>query len=383
MELSSPIGMFIYPVAFLVVLTVVVFFHELGHFMVARWCGVSVDAFSIGFGKELFGWTDRKGTRWKVCLLPFGGYVKFVGDFGPASIPDREKLEEFAMAAREQGHDPDDLLHFKPLWQRAAVVSAGPIANFILGALIFSAVYMIRTEVYVDPVVGKVVEDSAAQEAGFEPGDLILTVAGRKIESFEELSMLISMSAETEIVITVLRDGEEIALNIAPRRVETEDAFGNRQKIGQIGIQARALEEDIHEIRHGPGSAVVKGVTQTGVIIERTFVYLGRVITGREDARQLGGPIRIAKYSGQMAQVGVLAVIWIIAVLSISVGLINLFPIPLMDGGHLLYYAFEAVLGHPLSERTQEVGFRIGLLIVLSTMVYATLNDLVDIGVLG
>lgn len=375
--------MFIYPVAFLVVLTVVVFFHELGHFMVARWCGVSVDAFSIGFGKELFGWTDKKGTRWKVCLLPFGGFVKFAGDLGPASIPDRKKLEEFESAARAQGHEPDDLLHFKPLWQRAAVVSAGPIANFILGILIFSAVYMIRTEVYIDPVVGRVVEESAAEEAGFEVGDRILTVSGRNIESFGELAMLISMSAETEIVIVVLRGEEKIALNIEPRRVETEDAFGNRQKIGRIGVSPRGAEEDIHEVRHGPVSAVAKGVTQTGVIIERTFVYLGRVITGKEDARQLGGPIRIAKYSGQMAQVSVLAVISMIAVLSISVGLINLFPIPLMDGGHLLYYAFEAVLGHPLSERTQEVGFRIGLLIVLSTMVYATLNDLIDIGVLG
>ncbi len=383
MELSSPIGMFIYPVAFLVVLTVVVFVHELGHFMVARWCGVSIDAFSIGFGKELFGRTDKRGTRWKVSLFPFGGYVKFAGDLGPASIPDREKLQEFAAAARDQGHEPDDLLHFKPLWQRAAVVSAGPIANFILGIVIFSAIYMIRTEVYMDPVIGRVVEESVAEEAGFEVGDRILTISGRSIESFQELAMLISMSAETDIEIVVQRGVEEVVLNLAPRRVEIEDEFGNRQKIGQIGVSPRAAEEDIHRVRHGPVSAIAKGTAQTGIIIERTFVYLGRVITGKEDARQLGGPIRIAKYSGQMAQVSVLAVIGMIAVLSVSVGLINLFPIPLMDGGHLLYYAFEAVLGHPLSERTQEVGFRIGLLIVLSTMVYATVNDLVDIGVLG
>lgn len=383
MEFSSPIGMFIYPVAFLVVLTVVVFFHELGHFMVARWCGVSIEAFSIGFGKELFGWTDKKGTRWKVCMLPFGGYVKFNGDLGPASIPDREKLEEYATAAREQGHDPDNLLHFKPLWQRSAVVSAGPIANFILGILIFAGIFMVRPEILVDPVVGSVVEDSVAQEAGFQPNDRILTVTGRKIESFRELSMLVSMSAETQIVVVVLRSGEEVTLTVSPRRVETKDTFGNKQKIGQIGITARASEEDIHRIHHSPPSALKKGVMETGFIIERTFVYLGRIITGKEDASQLGGPIRIAKYSGQMAQVSVLAVLGMIAVLSISVGLINLFPIPLMDGGHLLYYAFEAVLGRPLGERAQEVGFRIGLLIVLSIMVYATLNDLVDIGALG
>lgn len=383
MELSSPIGMFIYPVAFLVVLTVVVFFHELGHFMVARWCGVSIDAFSIGFGKELFGWTDSKGTRWKVCLLPFGGYVKFDGDLGPASIPDRDRLEEFAAAARDQGHDPDDLLHFKPLWQRAAVVSAGPFANFLLGILIFAGIFMIRPEIYIDPVVGQVIAGSAAEEAGFQPGDHILTVSGREIESFRELSMLISMSAETEVEIVVLRSGREIALAVSPRRVETEDSFGNKQKVGQIGIQARAAPEDIHEIHHSPPSALKKGVLETGFIIERTMVYLGRIIRGKEDASQLGGPIRIAKYSGQMAQVSALAVIGMIAVLSISIGLINLFPIPLMDGGHLLYYAFEAVLGRPLSERAQEVGFRIGLLFVLSVMVYATLNDLVDIGALG
>lgn len=383
MEFSSPIGMFIYPVAFLVVLTVVVFFHELGHFMVARWCGVSIEAFSIGFGKELFGWTDKKGTRWKVCMLPFGGYVKFNGDLGPASIPDREKLEEYATAAREQGHDPDNLLHFKPLWQRSAVVSAGPIANFILGVLIFAGIFMVRPEIIVDPVVGSVVEGSVAEEAGFQQNDRILTVTGRKIESFRELSMLVSMSAETQIVVVVLRGGEEVTLAVSPRRVETEDTFGNKQKIGQIGITARASEEDIHRIHHSPPSALKKGVLETGFIIERTFVYLGRIITGKEDASQLGGPIRIAKYSGQMAQVSVLAVLGMIAVLSISVGLINLFPIPLMDGGHLLYYAFEAVLGRPLGERAQEVGFRIGLLIVLSIMVYATLNDLVDIGALG
>lgn len=383
MELSSPIGFFIYPVAFLVVLTVVVFFHELGHFLVARWCGVSIDAFSIGFGRELIGWTDSKGTRWKVCLLPFGGYVKFDGDLGPASIPDRARLEEFAAAAREQGHDPDDLLHFKPLWQRAAVVSAGPVANFLLGILVFAGIFMVRPEVYVDPVVGLVVEDSAAEEAGFLAGDRVLTMSGRKIESFRELSMLISMSAETRIEIVVLRGGQEVTLLVSPRRVETEDTFGNKQKIGQIGISARASEEDVHEIHHSPATALKKGVLETGFIIERTFVYLGRIVRGKEDASQLGGPIRIAKYSGQMAQVSALAVIGMIAVLSISIGLINLFPIPLMDGGHLLYYAFEAVLGRPLSERAQEVGFRIGLLFVLSVMVYATLNDLVDIGALG
>jgi regulator of sigma E protease len=383
MELSSPIGIWIYPLAFLFVLTIVVFFHELGHFLVARWCGVKVDSFSIGFGRELFGYTDKQGTRWKVSLLPFGGYVKFVGDLGPASIPDRAKLEEFAAAARAQGHDPDDLLHFKPLWQRAAVVSAGPIANFILGILIFAGLFMFRGETYIDPVIGKIQEGSVAEAAGFQIGDRVTKVAGRNIRDFDDLAMMVSMSAETEIEIVVVRDNQEVILKAAPRRIETEDDFGNKQRIGRLGVSPRAAEEDFHQVRYGPGAALVKGTERTAFIIERTFVYLGRIFVGKEDARQLGGPIRIAKYSGQMAQVGLIAVISMIAILSISIGLINLFPIPLMDGGHLLYYAFESVMGKPLSERAQEAGFRIGLLIVLFVMVYATWNDLIDIDALG
>lgn len=369
--------------AFLVVLTVVVFFHELGHFSIARLFGVKVDSFAIGFGKELFGRTDKQGTRWKVCLLPFGGYVKFTGDLGPASIPDTEKLEEYAAAARAEGHEPDDLLHFKPTWQRAAVVAAGPIANFILAVVIFTGFFMIRGETTIDPVVGVVQEGSVAEAAGIEVGDRILTISGRKVESFSELAMLISMSADTEIEVVVERNGEEIALKASPQRVKTEDDFGNKQEIGRLGVQPRAAEEDIHYRRYAPAAAVVKSVNQTGFIIERTFVYLGRVFIGKEDARQLGGPIRIAKYSGQMAQLGSTALIYMIAVLSISVGLINLFPIPLMDGGHLLYYGIEAVRGKPLSERAQEAGFRIGLLIVLGVMVFATWNDLIDVDAFG
>jgi regulator of sigma E protease len=383
MELSSPIGGWIYPLAFLVVLTIVVFVHELGHFLTARACKVKVDAFSIGFGKEVIGWNDKHGTRWKISLLPIGGYVKFAGDLGPASTPDREKLDEYEAEAKAEGRAPEGLLFFKPLWQRSAVAVAGPVANFILGILIFAGVFMYQGDRYIDPVIGAVEPGSVADEAGFIPGDRILTIEGRTIESFRELSMLISMSAETQIDIDVLREGETLTLTASPKRVQTKDSFGNKQKVGRLGVQARAAEEDIHHIRYGPVMALTKGVYETGFIIERTFVYLGRMVVGKEDASQLGGPIRIAKFSGQMAQVSVLAVIGMIAVLSISVGLINLFPIPLMDGGHLLYYAVEAVRGKPLSERAQEAGFRIGLLIVLSIMVYATWNDLIDIDAFG
>lgn len=383
MEQTALMGFWIYPIAFLIVLTVVVFFHELGHFQVARWCGVKVESFSIGFGKEILGWTDKQGTRWKISLLPLGGYVKFAGDLGPASTPDREKLEEFAAEARAQGHEPDDLLHFKPVWQRAAVTIAGPVANFILAIVVFTGLYMSNEMITVDPVVGTVKEGSVAEAAGLQPGDRIVEINGRAIEKFDDIVLIITLSADTEARIKVLRDGDTVELTATPARVETEDRFGNKQKVGQLGISSRSAEEDIHRTRHTPAQAVGKAVGHCWMIVDRTFVYIGRIFIGKEDAKQLGGPIRIAKYSGQMAQLGPLAIINMIAVLSVSIGLINLFPIPLMDGGHLVYYGFEAVRGQPLSERAQEAGFRIGLFIVLLLMVYVTWNDLVDIDAFG
>lgn len=377
---AAQMGFWVYPAAFLVVLTVVVFFHELGHFWVGRLVGAKIDAFSIGFGPELFGWNDKKGTRWKVSALPLGGYVKFTGDLGPASIPDKEKLEEFAAAARAQGHDPFELLHFKPVWQRAAVVAAGPVANFILAIVVFAGIYMTREIVEIDPVVGSVMEGSAAETAGLQVGDTIIEINGRKIETFDDVVMLITLSAETEVSMTVLRDGQTVDLLATPRRIETEDDFGNKQKIGQLGFSPDTSEEHVHTVRFTPLQAVGKGVENCWMIVDRTFAYVGRIFIGKEDAKQLGGPIRIAKYSGQMAQLGVLAIINMIAVLSVSVGLINLFPIPLMDGGHLVFYGIEAVKGQPLSERAQEAGFRIGLVFVLFLMVYVTWNDLVDVG---
>ncbi len=376
MEFLSSAGIFGFIIPFLVVLTIVVFFHELGHFLVARWCGVTVETFSIGFGKEIIGRTDKHGTRWKISLLPLGGYVKFLGDYGAASVPDREHIDAIVEEAEHDGRDASGVLHLKPVWQRSAIVAAGPIANFILGIVVYAGLFMGLGDYGLDPVVGTVEEGSAAEEAGFLPDDLILAIDGRKVERFRDLQVLISMSAESEREIMVARDGQEVVLTATPRRVESEDAFGNRQKIGRLGITPRQSEEDIHLYRYGPGEALWEGTKRTGFIIERTFAYLGRLIRGKEDAKQLGGPVKIAQVSGQAAQLGVYSLIGLIAILSISIGLVNLFPIPLLDGGHLLYFGFEALRGKPLSERTQEFGFRIGLIVVLVTLIFVTWNDL-------
>lgn len=364
---------------FLLVLTVIVFFHELGHFLVARWCGVAVETFSIGFGKELVGWNDSKGTRWKISLLPLGGYVKFLGDYGASSVPDRAQLEELSQRADEGGFNTSQCFHFKPLWQRSAVVVAGPLANFLLAIVVYAGFFMFIGERNVAPYVGTVVEGSAAEEAGFLPNDLIVAVDGRQIKGFSDLQSLIILSSGTERLITVERTGQKLDLVVVPRRTESEDAFGNKQKLGRLGINARLAEEDMSFRRYSPLTALWRGTQRTGFIIEQSLVYIGRLFTGREDARNLGGPIKIAQFSGQAAQISLLAVIQVIAILSVSVGLINLFPIPMLDGGHLLFYGFEAALGKPLSERTQEYGFRIGLSLVLVLMIYVTWNDINNI----
>lgn len=365
-----------YIVPFLIVLTVIVFVHEMGHFLVARWFGVAVETFSIGFGRELIGWNDKKGTRWKISALPLGGYVKFLGDHGAASVPDHDMLEEMTHEAEEGGFEVSDCFHFKPLWQRSAIVAAGPIANFILAIGIYAGLLMSIGEMVLAPVVGEIEKGSAAEAAGFEVGDTIVAVNDREIRRFSELQVLISMSAGSERVITVNRNGANVDLVVTPVRTESEDQFGNKQNVGRLGIHARAAEEDITFQTYPVHQALWQGTLRTGFILERTLAYIGRIFTGQEDAKQLGGPLKIAQFSGQAAQSGILTVIGMIALLSISIGMINLFPIPMLDGGHLLFYGFEAIKGEPLSERTQEYGFRIGLSLVLMLMIYVTWNDL-------
>jgi regulator of sigma E protease len=456
-----------YVVPFLFVLTIVVFFHELGHFLVARWCRVRVLTFSVGFGPELFGFNDKHGTRWKVSAIPLGGYVKFFGDENAASVPDQDKLEQMSDAERRES------FFHKPVPQRAAIVAAGPIANFILAIVIFATLAMVFGKQVAVPRIDAVTPGTAAAAAGFKPGDLVVSVDGKPVEGFSDVQRIIAVSPRRPLTFVIDRGGgEQVTLNATPEQREERDRrFGNVQRlgvldisgpimparvvtiqpgspaanagfeagdrvrkidgkpvatfldlrdivaasperalefevdrggrtislratpgvhiekersgatkrVGQLGIQGGYEPADTRSIHYGPVSAVVNGVSETWFVIERTMSYIGGIIMGRESADQLGGPIRIAQVSGQVATAGFVALIHLAAVLSISIGLLNLFPIPLLDGGHLLFYAIEAVRGRPLSDRAQEYGFRFGLAVVLLLMIFATYNDLLHL----
>ena len=335
----------LYAVPFLVALMVIVFIHELGHFLVARWCGVRVEAFSIGFGKEIFGWRDRQGTRWRLAWIPLGGYVKFAGDANA-------------------------------VWQRALVVAAGPMANFILAIAIFAAAFMFVGVPVSEPRVDGVVAGSAAERVGLQKGDLIVSIEGRQMKSFDDVVMAVITRAGDELRIVVNRQGQLIDMVIVPDAVEDKDAAGNVQRIGRLGIQYNAGADTRFE-RLGPGEAVVKGWERTYFIIESTLRYLGKLFTGRESAQQIGGVFSIADAASSAASLGFIQFVSTIAFLSVSIGLINLFPIPMLDGGHLVYYGIEAVRGKPLGPNAQEWGFRIGFSLVVMLMVVGTWNDLV------
>jgi len=356
--------------AFLFVLTVVVFVHEFGHFIVGRWCGIGVTAFSIGFGRELIGWTDRQGTRWKISAIPLGGYVKFVGDVNAASAPDQDTLARMSPVERAVS------FHHQNLAKRAATVAAGPIANFLLAIAIFGGMaYFVGRTVLV-PRIEAVQAGSAAERAGFQPGDLVVSIDGRSISSFSDMQRVISAKAGDTLNVVVERQGQQVLLTATPDLKEQDTPFG-KQRIGLLGLQASRDKADIKTVTYGPVAALQAGVQETWYVVERTFDYLGKLIIGRESTDQLSGPIRIAQVSGQVASLGGFGgLISLVAVLSVSIGLINLFPIPLLDGGHLLFYMIEAVRGRPLSERAQEIGFRIGLAIVVMLMLFATYNDI-------
>lgn len=357
------------PLAFLFVLTVVIFVHELGHFLVARWCGVRVKTFSIGFGKEIFGFNDRYNTRWRLAWIPLGGYVKFLDDENGASVPSREALQRMSAAEREGAFQT------KPLASRAAIVAAGPIANFLLAILVFALTFTFVGVNVTAPRVDELVADGAAARAGFKAGDVIVSIDGQKIEAFSDMQRVVSASADNELTFGVDRSGALLTLKATPERREISDRFGNKLKVGVIGIKRNATQQEWQFKQYGPVEAVGLAVKESYYIVSRTLGYLYDVVTRRELGDQLGGPLRIADISGQVASLGFLALINLTAVLSVSIGLINLFPIPLLDGGHLMFYAIEAVRGRPLSERAQEVGFRIGLAIVLLLLVYTTYQD--------
>lgn len=365
-----------YLLPFLFVLTVVVFFHELGHFLVARWCGVRVLAFSVGFGPELFGRNDRKGTRWKVCAIPLGGYVKFAGDENEASAPDTAAL------ARMSEEERAGAFQTKSVARRAAIVAAGPIANFILSIVIFALLFSVLGRSEISPRVDQVQAESAAQEAGILPGDLIVAIGGQPIETFSELQRAVSVSADVPLQLAIDRAGRLIDVTVTPKRQEITDRFGNVQKVGLLGISRSAKPEDIVKREFGPIEALQEGVKETWFVVARTGGYVAGIFAGRESVDQLGGPIRVAQISGQVATLGFAALLNLTAVLSVSIGLLNLLPIPMLDGGHLLFYAAEAVRGKPLSERAQEYGFRLGIAIVLFLMVFATWNDVLHLSAL-
>lgn len=356
--------------AALFVLTVVVFFHELGHFLVARWCGVAVKVFSIGFGREIVGWHDRHGTRWRVAWIPLGGYVKFMDDENAASVPSRDALEKMSESERASS------FHTKPLWQRAAVVVAGPVANFLLAIVVFTAMYIIFGQRITAATVDEIVAGSPAAKAGFEVGDVIKKIDGEAVASFNDVQRIVATRLDRDLSVVVDRKGRAATLTVRPELSEEKDAYGGVTRRTLIGIKRSATPQMIEVNRVGPLAALQLGIADTAFIVKGTFSYIGDVIARRQKADQVGGIIRMAEFSGQAAKVGLDALVQLMAVISVSVGLINLFPIPLLDGGHLLFYAVEAVLGRPLGEKTQEIGFRIGLAVVLMLMAFATLNDL-------
>ena len=362
-----------YLIPFLFVLTIVVFFHELGHFVVARWAGVNVLTFSLGFGPELVGFNDRHGTRWKISAVPLGGYVKFFGDDSEASTPSSDALANMTEEEREGS------FHHKKVGRRAAIVAAGPIANFILAIVIFAGLFTFLGKPSTSARVDKVEAGSAAAAAGFQIGDIVTTIDGTAIDSFSDMQRIVGTSAGEKLTFTVKRGNSTVQLQGTPELREVKDPFGNAHKLGVLGITRSMSPGDVTTERVDPATAVWLGVKETWFVIDRTLAYIGGVFTGREAADQVGGPLRIAQISGQVATIGLAALVHLAAVLSISIGLLNLFPVPLLDGGHLLFYAVEAVRGRPLSERAQEMGFRIGLGLVLMLMVFATYTDILHL----
>jgi regulator of sigma E protease len=363
-------GGFFYVVVFLVVLTVLVFVHELGHYLIARRNGVRIEVFSIGFGPELFGWWDRAGTRWKFSAVPLGGYVKMFGDSDASSGLAIAGLGQLTSAEREVSFP------CKRLGQRAAIVAGGPIANFVFAIVVLALLFMTYGQPFTPAKVGQVLPGSAAEAGGMQPGDAIVSIDGRPIERFEDLQQVVRLNPGVPLVVVVKRNGAPVTLNVTPSRVEESSRLGHHQ-IGQLGIRGGSAQY----VRRNPASAVVRAVGETWNLAATTLQAMWQMVIGTRTTDELGGPLRIAQLSGEVAQGGIVPLLWFMAVLSVNLGLINLFPVPVLDGGHLLFYAAEAIRGKPLGQRTQEYGFRVGLALVLSLMVFATWNDLVHTGI--
>ena len=358
-----------YIVPALIVLTVLVFVHELGHYLVARRNGVRIEVFSIGFGPEIFGWNDRAGTRWKLSAVPLGGYVKMFGDNDASSLPSsavsQMSLEDRAVS-----------FHHKRLGQRTAVVAAGPVANFLFAIVVLTILFATVGEQFTPPDVGQVQPNSAAEQAGIKPGDTIVEIDGQPVERFEDVQRAVQLNDGVTMNLVVQRGGQDIALSVTPRLETITDHFGNVHKIGLLGISRNSVDY----VRRDPITALWRATLTTWNYCAVELKAVGQMIIGARSTDELGGPVRIFQMSGEVAQGGIIPLLLLTAGLSVNLGLINLFPIPVLDGGHLLFYLAEAIRGKPLGLKAQEYGFRIGLALVMSLMVFATWNDLVQLG---
>lgn len=359
-----------YVVPFLVVLTVIVFVHEMGHYLVARWNGIAIQAFSIGFGPELIGFNDKRGTRWKLSAIPLGGYVRFVGDMNAASMPDEAFIERVGPELSGQ------LFVNKNVWQRISVVIAGPVANIIFTLLVLYALLLGYGRYTIPAVLDTVPVESVAGQAGLAEGDRILSVDGYAVRGFEDFQRLIATAPERQVRITFERNRQTETITAVPQAVSTTDRFGNSHRIGRLGVTKNIEQSDVVLYRPDPVEAIGMTFEEVRFIVDRTVAFLGDFFVGRGDVEQLGGPVKVAKVSGEVASLGIVALINLMALLSLNIGIFNLLPIPMLDGGHLAYYLVEAARGKPLSQKVQEIGYRFGLAIVFTLMVFTLINDL-------
>ena len=366
-------GIWQYGIMFLLVLTLVVFIHELGHFLVARWCGVTVKAFSIGFGPEIFGFYDKHGTRWRFAWIPLGGYVKFIDDDNPTS--QRASRGEKPLTADERA----GAFQSKSVGVSAAVVVAGPVANFLLAIVLYAGLNAVVGVRVLPAYVDAVVANSPAARAGFMPGDKIVAIGNNKIEKFDDLQRIVGSNAGQELTFTVERAGQTLTLKATPNVDEQKDAFGRTFRRGLIGIQRSISPDKVSTKAVSIPEAIVLGVTETYGNITQALSGIGDIITRKQSAEQMGGPIMMAEVTAKVAELGIDPMLRWIAFISANIGFLNLLPIPILDGGHLMFYAYEAVRGKPAGERLQQIGFQVGLALLMMLMVFVNFNDIMNV----